>query len=352
MKNSKFINLLLIVATSLLLVNCTTDPIPGPAGEDGIDGIDGVDGITGTTECASCHNISTSEAVHASYLYSGHAAGGAVGYAGKRGSDKGSCTQCHSNEGYIDYVETGTVQLSVAYENATPISCTGCHNKHSSFDFENDGFDAALRLIDPVTLITDASVIIDFPDRSNNCVLCHQPRRTGPEDNGLGLYEVTSTHWGPHHGPQSTLLEGIQGIEITGGLDYPDKGTAGHRTGTSCTKCHMGETEPNAAKGLHTFKPTRTDCATCHQNGIPDKVDGLAENMATLLAILEAEGILESKINDGHLSVHPVVGTFPILTAEAAWNYLFLYEDASNGIHNPKYAKALIQNSLDALSAD
>ncbi len=33
MKNLKLINLLLIVATSLLLVNCTTDPIPGPRRE-------------------------------------------------------------------------------------------------------------------------------------------------------------------------------------------------------------------------------------------------------------------------------------------------------------------------------
>ena len=354
MKNFKLINLLLIVATSLLLVNCTTDPIPGPDGKDGIDGIDGVDGISGTTECAACHNISTSEAVHASYLFSGHAAGGAVGYAGKRGSDKGNCAACHSNEGYIDYVVTGALQTSDAYENATPISCTGCHGeKHSSFDFENDGYDAALRAIEPVTLITDASYVIDFPDRSNNCALCHQPRSTGPEDNGLGLYEVTSTHWGPHHGPQSTLLEGIQGIEITGGLDYPDPGTAGHRTGTSCTKCHMGPTESNKVNGLHTFKPTKADCATCHQNGIPEEVGGLTENMATLLALLEAEGILHSEINeDGHLEVHPVKGTYPILTAEAAWNYLFLYEDASKGVHNPIYAKALIQNSLDALSAN
>ncbi len=69
MKNFKLINFLIIFATSLLFIQCTTDPIPGP---DGQDGIDGVDGVSGTAECAACHNVAKSEEVHASYLFSGH----------------------------------------------------------------------------------------------------------------------------------------------------------------------------------------------------------------------------------------------------------------------------------------
>ena len=63
--------------------------------------------------------------------------------------------------------------------------------------------------------------------------------------------------------------------------------------------------------------------------------------------ILEVHGI----IHDGH----PNNGsfgegaTFTILEAEAAWNYLFVLEDQSNGVHNPEYAKALIGNSIEAL---
>jgi hypothetical protein len=341
MKNFKLISFLIVIAASVLFVQCTTDPIPGPPGEDGIDGIDGVNGVNGTTECAVCHNVSTSEAVHASYLFSGHAAGAAAGYAGGRAS----CARCHSNEGFIDYVTTGT---TTDYDNPTPISCTTCHDMHTSFDFEGDGYDYALRQLEPVTLIVDAGVTIDYAGTSNACASCHQPRTPTPEDNGMGLFEVTSTHWGPHHGPQVTMLEGIQGAEFAGSVDYPASGTATHRTGASCTACHMGETS-GEIDGNHTWIPTPTTCTECHTDGAPEHVAGLEEDMESLLVILEEVGILHM---DEEGAVHPVQGTYGIDEAQAAWNYLFVLEDASKGVHNPGYAKALIKNSLETLSAN
>ncbi len=346
MKKFKLINLLLIVAASLLLVNCTTEPLPGRAGDDGIDGADGADGLdgaSGTTECAACHNVSTSEAVHASYLFSGHAKGDAVFFSGF-GSD---CATCHSNEGYIDHT-TGAAPPEGGYPEFTAISCTTCHDKHSTFDFENDGFDYALRDIAPTNLIVKPDYTIDYAGTSNACAYCHQPRSSGPIDNGMGMYDQTSTHWGPHHGPQTTMLEGIEGMQIAGSVEYPDIASAVHRTGSSCTSCHMGETS-GETDGNHTWFPTPTSCTQCHTSGIPEGVAGLEEDMEALLALLEEEGILHK---DELGEVHPLTGTFPILTAEAAWNYLYVYEDSSEGVHNPKYAKALIKNSLEALSAN
>lgn len=339
MKNIKFLSLLMIAATSLLFIQCTTDPIPGQDGTNGVDGTDGVDGATGTTECAACHNVSTTEAVHASYLFSGHAAGGAVSYAGSRNG----CAECHSNEGYIDYATTGATN-EMGYDDPTPISCATCHGEHTTFDFENDGYDYALRMPGAVTLMTDDSYTINYENASNNCAFCHQPRRTPPEDDGMGLFTVTSSHWGPHHGPQSTFLEGIQGAEILGTVDYPAPVSAAHRSGSSCTECHMGEISGDGIDGLHTMIPTTTACTTCHSNGIPEKVTGLEAGMLALGVKLEEIGI----VHDGH----PVVGTYKIEEAEAAWNYLLVMEDSSEGIHNPAYAKALVANSNEALSAD
>lgn len=338
MKNIKFFSFLMIVATSLLFIQCTTDPIPGEDGQDGADGVDGQDGATGTTECAACHNISTAETVHSSYLFSGHAAGGAVDYAGNRNG----CAQCHSSEGYIEYALMGAT--NAPYESPTPINCKTCHGQHKTFDFENDGYDFALRMPGPVTLITDDSYTINYENGSNNCAFCHQPRRTPPEDNGLGLFTITSSHWGPHHGPQSTMLEGIQGAEIDGSVDYPEAVSAAHRTGSSCVECHMAEPDGEGIDGYHTMIQTDTNCGTCHSNGIPDEVTGLEAGMLALGAKLEEIGI----VHDGH----PVTGTYKIEEAEAAWNYLLVMEDASKGIHNPKYAKALVANSNEVLSAD
>ncbi|MBT8308446.1 MAG: NapC/NirT family cytochrome c [Maribacter sp.] len=383
MKNSKFLSFLMILASSLLFVQCTSDPLEGPPGRDGIDGIDGVDGIDGidaaTASCVSCHSSSFREPIIAAYETSFHSKGlteGAVNYAGARSS----CAQCHSDEGFVDYITKGFVNpagyygltepelVLVTNDNGTPddpsddfeepeldsrglpiysnnpvpfvtsVTCTTCHDTHQSFDFENDGNDLALRALDPVSLITDGTVI-DYGDGSNTCINCHQPRRTGPTDDGAGMFRVTSTHWGPHHGPQATLLEGIQGVLIAGMEAYPGVGSAEHRTGSTCVSCHMGETT-DGTDGLHTMIPSATSCIACHSNGIPPDTF-LDADMATLAGLLETIGIVEED--------HPVPGTYTIQEAEAAWNYLLILEDGSKGVHNPKYAKALIKNSIEVL---
>ena len=379
MKNFRLLSLLMIVASSLLFVQCTSDPIAGPAGIDGIDGIDGVDGIDGADtsaeSCISCHSNTYRAPIYAAYETSFHSKGlteGAVNYAGARAS----CAQCHSNEGFVDYITKGFVNPAGYYgltepelvinDNGTPdddsddypelddrglpiysnnpvpfvtsVTCTTCHSDHKSFDFENDGNDLALRALEPVSLMTDGTVI-DYGDGSNTCINCHQPRRTGPTDDGAGMFRVTSTHWGPHHGPQATLLEGIQGMLVAGAEAYPGVGSAAHRTGSTCVSCHMGETT-DGTDGLHTMIPSSASCVECHSNGIPSD-DFLASDMATLAGLLETIGIVHED--------HPVPGTYSILEAEAAWNYLLILEDGSKGVHNPKYAKALIKNSIEVL---
>lgn len=343
MKNIKFLSFLMIAAISLLFIQCTTDPIPGPSGvdgQDGTNGVDGLDGATGTTECATCHNISTSEGVHASYLFSGHAKGGAVGYAGNRGG----CADCHSNEGFIDYMTLGASNPEGYFGEATPITCTTCHGEHASFDFENDGYDFALRLLRPTTLMTDDSYTINYEGTSNSCTFCHQPRRTAPES--VDGMSVVGSHYGPHHGPQSTFLEGIQGAELVGTLDYPVAASGVHRQGSSCTECHMGLSD-GGIDGNHTWITSSTSCTTCHPGGAPDGVAGLQEDMAVLLALCVDAGVAE--VVDGE--VHEITGTYPSEVAWAFWNYLLVAEDSSNGTHNPDYAKALVGNSIEVLSA-
>jgi len=336
-----------MIATSLLFIQCTTDPIPGASGvdgQDGIDGSDGLDGATGTTECAACHNISTAEGVHASYLFSGHSIETTM-YDGSKLSDYGnrsSCTACHTTEGFIDYAMSGTVTGEAYPGTDQKITCTTCHDTHTTFDFEGDGFDYALRTLRGVDLIVDENYTINYEGTSNLCANCHQPRRSPPEDDGSGTYKVTSTHWGPHHGPQSTFLEGIQGAELAGSFEYPADASHPHRTGSSCTSCHMGETT-GEIDGNHTWIQTETACTTCHPGGAPDSVEGLDVAMLALGELLEEIGI----VHEGH----PVVGTYDIVDAEAAWNYLLVMEDNSKGTHNPDYAKALIANSVELLTS-
>ncbi len=295
MKKFKLIINLIIVASSFMFFQCTSDYMPIP-GADGIDGIDGVDGVNGSNadaaECITCHSSEHRNPIINAFATAGHA----TGSSWARGTSTG-CAQCHNNEGYIDYLsgrffekntdatspDFGKLILDVngdpipspnpdGYAVSNAISCTGCHTSHRSFDFANDGNDYALRNIDPVKLVLDPTIHVNLANSSdalglsNACVTCHQPRNSYPIPAGTGNYTITSSRFGPHHGPQSTLFEGIMGANVVGSTGYPGAGANGdsaHRTGTSCIGCHMGESA-NAAQGGHTWTPSEESCVSCH----------------------------------------------------------------------------------------
>jgi hypothetical protein len=336
MRTISTLKALMIFASSLLFVQCTSEPKT-------IAGADGADGVDGTASCVACHSNSHLDPIKSAYAISGHA----IGETFARGTS-GSCAACHSNEGFIDFVNLGEANPD-GYTNPTVISCTTCHDKHGSFDFNNDGYDFALRTFEPVPLrLINPDYSIDLGDKSNTCVNCHQPRRSDPTDDGTGTYEVTSTHWGPHHGPQATVLEGMGGAQLAGSVSYPAVGSATHRSGSSCVKCHMGETT-DGNDGSHSNWATENACIACHTSGAPSEVSGLASDLAMLEILLanvvSQDGTVTGIVHDGH----PQLGTFTITQAQAAWNYLTVMEDKSKGVHNPAYTKALIKNSIEAL---
>ncbi|MBN4082794.1 hypothetical protein JYT50_00265 [bacterium AH-315-A23] len=358
MRKLNLIGFLMILVSSFAFIQCTTETIVGPQGIAGIDGIDGtngtngtdgtdgVDGI-GTASCIACHSDTHREPIESSYVQSTHS-NQSMMYTGQtlaEYTNRTSCAECHSNEGYIEFQETGAVTAVI--DNPTAISCTTCHDKHGTFDFDNDGFDHALRSFGPMELRNlDLNYTIDYGDKSNNCIECHQPRTAFPEDDGAGMFTVTSPYYGPHYGAQSTMLEGIQGAEIAGSTTYPTAVSSTHRNGASCISCHMGE--PNGEDGQHTMLPTLNTCVTCHGTGaetlmanLQGEIDGYSTELEGLL---KEQGILNADNK-------AVPGEHPILIANAFWNWKFNYSDHSKGIHNPAYTKALLKNSIEALEA-
>jgi len=352
MKNLKLIGFLMILVSSLMFIQCTSEPIAGPQGQagidgtDGIDGVDGVDGVDGTASCIACHSESHRTPIINSFAKSSHS-DQTIMYTGQdlasyTNGVSASCTKCHTSEGYINYIEG---KPAVKSEMPSGVSCTTCHSKHSTFDFENDGHDYALRTMEAVTLDTDDSYTIDYGNASNSCLVCHQPRSKAPVDDGTGMYLQASSRFYPHYGGQSTVLEGIQGsyIEVDGAVELPAIGTSAHRTGASCTSCHMG-TSTDAEKGLHTFKVSLDSCTDCHGATPPTEVAGLADDMAVLKAKLIALGLLDEAGNTPKQTEK-----VPFKQVQALWNYVTVYKDGSHGVHNPTYTKALITNALKAL---
>lgn len=328
-------------------------PVPGPAGADGTNGTNGLDG---TAQCVVCHSNSHMDLAKMSYSLSVHAVETMHATTNAAGTEtfnlttsdytnRTGCVECHTSQGYIDKANgtvlatgLGVAERNPAYPGKQTITCTTCHDKHSSFDFKNDGNDYALRQgIKPFFLDKDPAYSIDM-GTSNTCVKCHQPRGLPPVSGNIKL----SSRFGPHHGPQSTLLEGIQGALIVGATPYPAPKSSAHRKNASCVTCHMGATS-DGKNGAHSWHPTPNACIKCHTGGAPTSVAGFEGDMATLKGLLVAKGAFSLTTNAF------TSNTVDIKIAQAAWNYALLMEDRSNGVHNPVYAKALLKNSIDAI---
>lgn len=363
MKATRLFALLLLLPL-VALVGCEGDE--GPAGPAGTDGVDGVDGVDGNVTCLDCHATETMMAIGYQFDVSQHASGSiAVAYAGGRAG----CANCHSGNGYVEWVETGSVDAN--YATPTAFECKTCHAVHETFE----GADFALRKNDPVVWIYDAGYgdsTFDFGDNSNVCAWCHQSRRGEPELTAAGdtTFVITSTHWGPHHGAQSNVWAGVGFAEFAGSTSYP--ATNIHASaGATCVSCHMAEYADG--EGGHTWNPSLASCNDCHgvtetdfdHGGLQGDVEVLLDSLRDVLL---ANGVIVEDAEDpGHYipllndaDVDDVDGDgnttelFAYVTqdeARAYYNWVGLYEDRSLGAHNPRYVEALLENSIEAISA-
>ncbi len=324
----------LVVMLAVLVAGCT-----GPAGPTGPAGSAGPAGPTASVECADCHNETTLvKARQVQYEASLHGSG----FTFER--NEADCAICHTSEGFTERIATGSVEISGDIENPSPVNCRTCHNIHDTFTEA----DWALRTDAPVTLELTGDTI-DL-GKGNLCTSCHQPRWAYeiPQVGG-GDVEITSTRFGPHHGPQSTILVGVGGYGEFAGTSVHASVPDG------CTTCHMANAYGKQAGG-HTMKMVYeyhgndvenvAGCESCHsgiesfdRNGLQTEVQTLIDELKGLLV---AEGLITE-------SGSGVTGTFTSAQAGALWNYKTVTEDRSVGVHNPQFAKELLQIAIDAL---
>lgn len=350
MKYNSFFKLILFgFICAFMATSCVKEGPMGPAGADGADGADGTngrDGVDGNVTCLVCHSGDNLESKRAEFSMSVHRAGlVAVDYAGGRAS----CAQCHSHEGFVQYAEFGEVLGNIT--NPTAWKCNTCHGIHTSFE----GQDYALRLSSPVNPLFDPAVTMDLKGSSNLCANCHQSRRAEPNvtNPGEATFRITSAHYGPHHGAQANVVAGVGFAEIEGDVAYPSAGSNFHLEhngeAVSCTGCHMGT---YGQGGGHTWIPNLDACVECHGTEMADyNYGGLQTEVEHLLEQLRDKllehGVIEYVEADQ--AFEPVVGTYPMNHARAFFNWVGLEEDRSLGAHNPKYIKALLLNSIQAL---
>jgi hypothetical protein len=282
------------------------------------------------TDCMACHNDTTvitekktamSESMHG------------IGESFGRGTRAG-CAGCHSGGAFSKMVAAGLTPDTVEAGDPSPTrqSCRACHQVHTGYTVA----DWALETTAPVVLYALEGVTYDG-GKGNLCANCHQPRRAIAEADPNGIIRVTSSHWGPHHGPQSTMLLGLAGAGDV--IGFPSAHAMLVRD--TCVTCHIGEDDS------HTFEAVMSACVVCHLDAEDFDINGVQTEVEALIAqvgeLLVAKGLLDEE-------GHPVVGDYPAAETSALWNYIFIvFEDGSLGVHNPGYTKALLEAALVAL---
>jgi hypothetical protein len=209
-----------------------------------------------------------------------------------------------------------------------------------------------------------------------------------------------------HYGTVGAVFAGQGGVQFTGSLAYEN---SAHTTAASCQDCHMAPMSGRAGGHTFTAKGNFNNCnmTGCHSSAITsasttfwkttrDEVKALLGTLATKLNsvgggtdILHTETDAEANLwaglttgnYDGYLNIfdpssnpgaawrnpapsnswttaqkatNTALPTFPSLqnvVMGSMINFQMCLREYSLGIHNYKYSKALLQNSIDALTA-
>lgn len=293
-------------------------------------------------DCAGCHNDGT-DMVARQVQWENSLHGSGFTFE-RNGAD---CAGCHTGEGLAlrQMTDIEEYELSEAVMNPSPVNCRTCHNIHETYTVA----DWSLRSDSPVTVkLTGDTLDIG---NGNLCINCHQPRVTVlPEFGSTEPYEITSTRFGPHHGPQGTMVAGIGGYgEYTGSNVHYLSITDG------CTTCHMADAYGKQSGG-HTMSTgyeyhgsmvqNVAGCISCHPDieefDFTGRLAEIEELAAQVHELLVAQGLI-TETGSG------ITGTFTSEQAGALWNYKTFEEDRSGGVHNAAFAEFLLETALEAL---
>jgi mono/diheme cytochrome c family protein len=312
--------------------------------------------------CGQCHDDGHYHVKNEQWNLSAHAKGNSSTHR----NWSSSCLECHSGLGFIEELD------GIANADKTPapervaIGCATCHDPHSA---EHPG---QLRTVADVVLENDD--VISMGGAGKLCMNCHKSRSFGDEEVGTEPGTISS-RFGPHHGPQAELFNGMNLIDYGKftGVASPHA----YALDNSCATCHMQNLNPgnpatNMAGG-HTFSlswdgGTPDDdsddidvidgCVTCH--GPMDSFDDMKRNDFNYDGVVESvQQEIEHLLEALAMKLPPVgepevvidsKAVYSVAVKSGIWNYLTVEEDKSLGMHNPRYVAAALTASVEDLS--
>jgi hypothetical protein len=325
--------------------------------------------------CNQCHNGSGRHSIGSYYNLSAHAK---LPTGGSAEGGRSSCQPCHTGAGFLYFMSHGkdTAGIAAAWNTSrdanTQISCQVCHDPHAAATIKSDGtMDAGLRQVSVDSLRNGYK--FKPAGASQVCSYCHSSRYAvaAKVKPASGPYYGFGARFAPHENPQFDMFVGSNGYQF-GDTSFTGVSThAGLENG--CVTCHMqdrvrsGATLANHSMAMtgdtaFGFKATAV-CASCHgevtdYNEVKAFYDydrnGRIEGVQT-----EIQGLLNAVKNilpkDG---TGEVIGLGTVTAADSAkiqghlelvagiYNYRFVVNDKSMGVHNAKYAARLLYKTL------
>ncbi len=327
--------------------------------------------------CAQCHDSALLQTKSLEWKASLHARTSAT----PTGPTRSACVRCHATGGFIGYINN--LDNPAVYATNTAygaIDCQACHDPHDASHSRQlrTGFNITLG---EGTSVTNAG-------SGGFCMNCHRSRN-GSVTNSIVNYPLLQTTWnggssfGPHDSPQGDMLEGVNGW--TYGQTIPSSAHRFALTNT-CATCHMQQVATSdpafGQAGGHTFHMSYTNnagvklgkvdvCIQCHGpsltsfdypvadyngdgviEGVQTEVSHLLDKLSTLLpnstyvanGNYAADGLVKTSIS--------TKTNWPAKFLKAGYNWQFVANDSSLGVHNAPYAVGLLKASIGDLNGD
>lgn len=270
-----------------------------------------------------------------------------------------TCVRCHDGAAFVQFTkgETFDNRRSSGYSRLTmtKITCQTCHDPHTT------ATRTAPASSDTLSMGYNYSSV-NF-GAGKLCVNCHKYRRYGDDQ----VNRTMTSTWGPHYAGVADVFLGQGAAGVQGFI-------SGHKlVNNTCVGCHMQATPDtgHVARdkiGGHSWKMSYTDannveydnvtvCKSCHGNitkfddiiafmdydgnGVKEafrvEVDNIMKRLARALPPYGSETIDRTAIATSPDSLK---------LKKAFWNYLYVYNDGSRGIHNPTHVVNVLQQSL------
>ncbi len=346
--------------------------------------------------CDQCHFSSDRHGIGYAWTGSAHSTSSSEG-SQFQALNRFPCAKCHTTQGYV-YSTMGGQPVpnnsgsAISYVNAMPVGCVTCHDPHKNNNPSS------------IETGTTNKGAYTFPqlrvnDIADACIGCHQTRISS---RGLHTANQGSMLIGANAIPftlanvtayRANSTDMSTNVGMWSGWEYP--GYAYSNSSHSdiqerCVTCHMAPSPSNLAAqkanyaipdtmlnklGGHTFKVAYTapgdsvpvlnptGCTECHGTVTLDFVELTQTKTKNLLAKLRTALPKRDSIGTEILFQDTVAyqswknsATYgfakrrlTVAELAAAYNYQFVTNDGSYGVHNFKYTEELINSSIEQL---